>query len=331
MGRRSIVPVCLFVLFAFFSPLRAAASGSQDAARVSGVVMDASGATVAGAQVSLLLHEDGQLQTLTSGPQGEFAFAGVPAGTYRLRVDAAGFATFLSQEFDVTAQQAYVVPEISLVVAAVGTEVTVRPTKVIAAEQIKAQEHQRLFGVVPNFYVSYVPDAAPLTSSQKLTLATHDTFDWMSLASVGTYAAIEQAANAHASYGQGAAGYAKRWAALAADNVSDDLLSHYVFASLLHQDPRYFYQGTGSRKSRLYHALSSALIARSDSGAMMPNYAYLLGDVSSAALSNAYYPRADRTVSWFFINAALGIAGRAGQAVTEEFIGKRLTRNVPSS
>ena len=66
-------------------------------------------------------------------------------------------------------------------------------------------------------------------------------------------------------------------------------------------------------------------------GTLMPNYAYLLGDVSSAAMSNAYYPRADRTPSWFLINAALGIAGRAGQAVTEEFIGKRLTRNVPAS
>jgi hypothetical protein len=293
--------------------------------------MDASGATVAGAQISLLLREDAQLQTLTSGAHGEFTFADVPAGSYRLRVDAIGFATFLSQEFAVTAQQAYVVPEISLVVAVVGTEVTVRPTKVIAAEQIKAQEHQRLFGVVPNFYVSYVPDAAPLTSSQKLTLATHDTFDWMSLVSVGTGAAIEQSANAHASFGQGAGGYAKRWAALAADNVSDDLLSHYVFASLLHQDPRYFYQGSGSRKSRLFHALSSTLVARSDSGGMMPNYAYLLGDVSSAAMSNAYYPRADRTASWFLINAALGLAGRAGQAVTEEFIGKRLTHNVPPS
>jgi hypothetical protein len=293
--------------------------------------MDASGATVAGAQVSLLLREDGQLQTLTSGAHGEFTFSGVPAGSYRVRVDAMGFATFLSQEFALTAQQAYVVPDISLMVAAVGTEVTVRPTKVIAAEQIKAQEQQRLFGVVPNFYVSYVPDAAPLTSSQKLTLATHDTFDWMSLVSVTTGAGIEHAANAHASYGSGSAGYAKRWASLAADNISDDLLSHYVFASLLHQDPRYFYQGTGTKKSRLYHALSSALVARSDSGAMMPNYAYLLGDVSSAALSNAYYPRADRTASWFLINAALGLAGRAGQAVTEEFIGKRLTRNVPPS
>jgi hypothetical protein len=304
---------------------------SQETASVSGVVMDASGAAVAGAQVSLVLSDNRPLQTLTSGTQGEFTFAGVPAGSYRVRVDAPGFATSVSNEFALAAQQIYVVPKVSLWVAAVAADVTVRPNEVIAAEQIKAEEQQRLFGVIPNFYVSYVPDAAPLTSRQKLTLAAHDTFDWMSLVSVGTGAGIEQAANAHASYGRGAAGYGKRWAALAVDNISDDLLSHYVFASALHQDPRYFYQGTGTRKSRLYHALSSAIVARSDSGTLMPNYAYLFGDVTSSALSNAYYPRADRTVSWFLINAALGIAGHAGQAVTEEFLGKRLTRNVPAS
>jgi hypothetical protein len=304
---------------------------AQEMASVSGVVLDATGTPVVAAQVSLIEGEDTTLRTLTSGLRGEFTFASVPAGSYRVRVEATGFTPFLSKAFALAAQQAYVVPDIALWVAAVSADVTVRPTSVIAAEQVKAEERQRLFGFVPNFYVSYVPDAAPLTSRQKLTLATHDTFDWMSLVSIGVGASIEQAGNAHASYGQGMAGYGKRWAALAADNVSDDLLSHYVFAAALHQDPRYFYKGTGSTKSRLVHALSSAVIARSDSGRPMPNYAYLLGDVSSAALSNAYYPRADRTASWFLINAALGIAGRAGQAVTEEFIGKRLTHNVPTS
>jgi Carboxypeptidase regulatory-like domain len=324
------VVVCLFVVLSCFPALGVAADDVQDTASVSGVVMDATGATVAGAQVVLLSPDNTALRTLTSGARGEFTFAGIPAGSYRVRVDAPGFATFLSNDIPLAEQQAFVVPPILLAVTA-ATDVTVRPTKVIAAEQIKAQEHQRVFGLVPNFYVSYVPDPAPLTSGQKLSLAAHDTFDWMSFVSIAAVAGGEQAANAHVSYGQGASGYAKRWAAVAADNISDDLLSHYVFASLLHQDPRYFYQGTGSRKSRLAHALGSAIIARSDNGAMMPNYAYLLGDVSSAAISNAYYPRADRTASWFLINAALGIAGRAGQAVTEEFIGKRFTHNVPPS
>jgi hypothetical protein len=108
-------------------------------------------------------------------------------------------------------------------------------------------------------------------------------------------------------------------------------MSHAVFASLLHQDPRYFYQGTGTTKSRLYHALSSAFIARSDSGKTMPNYSYLLGTMVAGAASNAYYPHADRGANLVFTNAAIGIAGRAGQAVLQEFIVKRFISNVPKS
>jgi hypothetical protein len=327
VGLRSTVFVGAFLLLFLVPAIGAASESPQEAASVSGIVKDASGAAVAGAQVTLVLSDGTSLQTLTSGTHGEFTFAAVPVGAYRVSAEAAGFTAFITLEFSITAQQAYVVPEISLSIAAVTADVTVRPTSVIAAEQIKAAEKQRLLGVFPNFYVSYVSDAAPMTSRQKLSMAAHDTFDWLSLAGDGIGAGVEQSTNAHAGYRQGASGYGKRWAALIADNVSDDLLSHYVFASILHQDPRYFYQGTGTTKARLYHALGSAFIARSDSGALMPNYAYLLGDVSSAALSNTYYPRADRNVNWFFINMAIGIAGRAGEAVAQEFIAKHLTRN----
>jgi len=101
-----------------------------------------------------------------------------------------------------------------------------------------------------------------------------------------------------------------------------------VFPSLFHQDPRYFYQGSGSVKSRLIHALSWAVIVRSDSGHSMPNYSYLLGDLTAGALSNLYYPRANRGAGLVFTNFAIGVAGRAGEGVMREFVTKRLTRNV---
>src|SRR5262249_31004159 len=155
--------------------------------------------------------------------------------------------------------------------------VTVRPIEAIAEEQMRAEEKQRLFGFVPNFYVSYLPDAAPLTSSQKFSLATRHTFDWTSFAGATVSAAIQQGVGAHRGYGSGASGYAKRWAATFVNERSEDLLSHYVFAALFRQDPRYFYQGTGTTRSRLYHAMSYAFVARSDTGKAMPDYAYLLG------------------------------------------------------
>jgi hypothetical protein len=56
-------------------------------------------------------------------------------------------------------------------------EVTVRPTDLIAAEQIKSEEKQRLIGVIPNLCTSYIYDAAPLTWKQKFSLAARGTFD----------------------------------------------------------------------------------------------------------------------------------------------------------
>jgi hypothetical protein len=304
---------------------------AEGSAAVSGVVLDGSGAAVPGAQVSLT-HRDGtQLRSLVSGGRGEFAFTKLPAGYYLATINAKGFATFTSGEFTLSPQQSYEVPSISLSVASANSEVTVRPTEVIAAEQIKAEEKQRLLGIVPNFYVSYVHDAAPLTTKQKFSLATHDTLDWTSLVGISATAGIEQANNSYAGYGQGAAGYGKRWAARFGDGRTSDYLSHAVFASLFHQDPRYFYQGTGSNKSRLYHAVSNAWIARSDSGKNMPNYSYLLGTMVSGAISNAYYPHADRGANLVFTNAFIGIAGRAGANVLQEFLGKRLTKNSSAS
>jgi hypothetical protein len=300
-------------------------------ASVSGTVLDSTGAAVPGAQVSLTRRDGAPWRTLVSGADGGFTFTSLPAGSYLVTVKAQGFSPFTSEEFSITAQEVHEVANISLSIAGTSTDVLVRPTEVIAAEQIKAEEKQRLLGVFPNFFVSYVHDAAPLTARQKFSLATHDTLDWTSFVGISAAAGIEQANNSFAGYGQGAAGYGKRWAARFADGRSSDYLSHAVFASLFHQDPRYFYQGTGTNKSRLYHALSNGFVARSDSGKTMPNYAYLLGAMCSGALSNAYYPHADRGANLVFVNAAVGIAGRAGASVAQEFLGKRLTKNAPKS
>ena len=300
-------------------------------ATLSGVVLDTTGAAIPGAQVSLA-HGDGrQTRWLTSGSQGEFVFTGLPAASYLITIDARGFALFTSRQIDLSPQQVYQVSDLTLLVGSIGTEVTVRPTEVIAAEQIKAEEKQRFIGVFPNFYTSYAHDPAPMTTKQKFSLATHDSFDPVSLIADGVVAGIQQANDTFPGYGYGAAGYGKRFAAQFGDGRTSDFLSHAVFPALFHQDPRYFDQGTGSIRSRLIHAASFAIITRSDSGKPMPNYSYFLGDIGSGALSNLYYPHADRGVGLVFTNAAIGIAGKAGGAVLREFFSKRVTTNVPSA
>jgi carboxypeptidase family protein len=298
---------------------------------LSGTIVDQVGAAVVDAAVTLVTTDGTIARTATTDANGVFLFADVAPSSYVVRVEAAGFSPFSLAPFIVAGDvPSVMLPPTVLSVAGFSASVTVRSNEAIADEQIKHQEQQRFFGVVPNFYVSYVPDAAPLTSRQKFTLAVHETFDWTAFAGASVAAAIDQATSGHPGFGDGASGYAKRWAASFADNRTGDLLSHYVFASMFHQDPRYFYQGTGTTRSRLVHALGSVFVARSDRGTLMPNYSYVLGNVGAAALSNTYYPTRERGSSLVFSNIAIGLAGRVAKGVTQEFLGKRLTKHAPA-
>ena len=302
---------------------------AEGSASVAGTVLDASGATISGANVRLSHGDGSQPHTMMSEANGEFSFAMLPAGSYLVTVNAKGFAPFSSPVFAVAILQAYEVPDVSLSVASASIEVTVRPTEFIAAEQIRAEEKQRLVGFFPNFYTSYIYDAAPLTAKQKFSLAMRGTFDPVAMLGVGMAAGIEQATNSYAGYGQGAAGYSKRFAAKFADGRTSDLLTHAVFPALLHQDPRYYYQGSGSVKSRVAHAVTSAFLTRSDTGHTVFNSSYFLGDLSAGALSNLYYPKANRGANLVFTNAAVGLAGRIGTNLMREFLSKHLSTNVP--
>jgi hypothetical protein len=108
----------------------------------------------------------------------------------------------------------YVFPQVTLPLVTQITEIRVSPsTNEIAQEQLKDLEKQRVFGIVPNFYVSYISEAAPLTSKQKFQLALKATTDPVSLASVSVIAGVKQATDRFSGYGQGAQGYAKRYGA----------------------------------------------------------------------------------------------------------------------
>jgi len=302
-----------------------------EAASVSGTVLDPSGAAISGAEVTLKESGEQQGHSVVTGTDGRFTFNYLAAGSYVILVKANGFQPASSATFAIAANQAYTMPSVTLMIATATTSVVVQPTEVIAARQMKAEEKQRVFGVIPNFYTSYVWNAAPLDAKQKYSMALRDTFDPTAFIGVSLGAGIEQAKDAFPGYGQGAQGYAKRWGALFANGRISDILSRAVFPSVFHQDPRYFYQGSGSTWSRAKHAVAYAFVARSDSGHLMPNYSYFLADLSAGAISNLYYPASSRGASLVFANAAIGIAGRAGQDLVEEFLFKHITMHVPGN
>ena len=288
-----------------------------------GTIVDKDGAVIASAKVALTA---GSFSTQTqSGDNGAFTFTDVPAGPFQVAISAPGFAN-QTQTGVLAAGQEFIVPEVQLVVA---TTVEVRVTQTreeIAAEEVHVEEKQRVFGVVPNFYVSYVPDPEPLTSRQKFHLGWKFTVDPVSVVIAGISAGAEQATDTYPGYGQGAQGYAKRFGAAYADFVTGVFFGNMVYPALFRQDPRYFYKGTGSKRSRFLYAVANAVICKGDNRRWQPNYSSMLGSLTSGAISNLYYPASDRNgVRLTFENTLIGIGGSAGSAVIQEFFLRKVT------
>lgn len=291
-----------------------------DTARVSGRVLDSTGGSVASAGVTLMEMNGPGTRSAVTAADGVFVFEAVTPGSYMIAVNSPGFQEFASEKFTLKAAQVFRMPDIELAIAGVTSSILVLPTEVIAEQQIKVQEEQRAFGIIPNFYTSYVWNAAPLNPKQKFKLAWHTAIDPVGLIGVTIGAGVEQATNAFPGFGSGPGGYAKRWAALFANERTNELLNRAVLPSLFHQDPRYFYQGSGSTWSRVGHAVGSVFVARGDSGHAMPNYGSIIGKFSSGAVSNLYYPSESRGARLILANAAIGFVGHVGQNLIREFI-----------
>jgi hypothetical protein len=307
-------------------------SSTTDSARqnpslgsISGTVTDQDGEAAEGAQIELALDSDSSKQQAVSGPNGEYSFANVIPGPFHLTLTAPGFdAKIFAGE--VHAGQVFLVPAITLTITAVKSEVTVELTPIeVAEEQVQEEVHQRIFGVIPNFYVSYEPDAAPLAPRQKFRLAWKSVTDPVTIVGAGVLAGIYQAADEFPGYGQGAEGYGKRLGATYADIFVGTFVGGAILPTLFKQDPRYFYQGTGTTRSRLLHAVSNAVICKGDNKKWQFNYSEVLGDFASGGVSYLYYPASDRSLSLVMQNSAVRLAETSLAGVVQEFLLRRFT------
>ena len=297
---------------------------------VNGTIIDQTGAVRAGARVQLRGQDQSLPQELQSGDNGQFSFAHIAPGPFKLTITSAGFTT-LSFSGVLHPGEAYIVPPMMLTLAPTVTDVQVAlPQVEVAAAQIKQQEKQRVLGFIPNFYVSYVPDAAPLTPKQKFQLAWRSTIDPVTFLGVGALAGFEQASGDFGGYGQGAEGYAKRYGAGYADAFVSTFIGSAILPSLLKQDPRYFYKGTGSAGSRTLYALANAVICKGDNKRWQPNYSGILGSFASGGVSYLYYPASDRSAELLLQNTLIGIAESGVANVLQEFVVRKLTPHLPS-
>ena len=311
------------------SPARKAADNPPYPGSLSGSVVDQNGNAVIGAKVKLSQQDQADRQAV-SGEDGRFSFANVPSGPFQLTISCEGFATHASSGV-LRFAESEVLPTISLAIATAVTEVRVGiPAIELAQEQMHEEEQQRALGFIPNFYVTYNPNAVALSTRQKFNLAWKTTIDPVSFGLNGVTAGIEQATNEYGGYGQGASGYAKRYGAGYADFVIGTYIGSAMLPSLLKQDPRYFYKGTGSKRSRVMYAVANAVICKGDNGHWQPNYSGIAGSIAAGGVSNLYYPSADRGAGLIFENTLIGIGTSAAANILQEFVIRKFTPNLPN-
>lgn len=315
------------VLVLSFSALGQISQAAPRTATVVGTVTDVNGDAIPNATVVLKEVESNDPRTIVTTENGMFEFHDVTPGiTYHLSITAQDFSDWTSPPIILNPDQFKIVTDIQLRIETEHTTVDVHYDPIeVATEQFKAEEKQRVFGIIPNFYVSYENDPEPLTTKMKFELALKVSTD--PVTAVGTFlvASAKQAGNTP-DYGQGWGAYGKRFGAVAADGFSAIMIGGAILPSLLHQDPRYFYQGTGTTGSRIRHAVFSPFVARADNGESQPNYSSLGGVLASSSLANLYYPRSNRGAGLVFGNFAIGIAERIGANVAQEFLLGKFTR-----
>ena len=328
-----VVPVSMlaqtsdYSLFRHPSPPKQNETGSQglpgaELATILGTVTDINDQPVAGATVSLNGPNASDVRTVKTSELGFFELVDVAPGiSYRVTVSATGFDLWESPLLVLQPGQREHLDVDKLRIKELQTTVTVSPetSNEIAIQQVKVEEKQRGLGIIPNFFAVYDSHPAPLTAKLKFDLAFRVLRDPFTLAGVAMIAGGGQAAG-NPAYVQGAKGYGERFGANYANQFTAIMVGGAILPSLLHQDPRYFYQGSGTKTSRALHAVSSLFITKGDNGKTEPNFSSLGGDLVSATISTSYYPEQNeegRTVlEGFAINTAVHVAVR----LLQEFV-----------
>jgi hypothetical protein len=311
------------------------ASSVADAATILGTVTDVNGQAVAGAIISLQVSQPGEPRTVTTNDNGFFEIHDVAPGVpCHITVSAAGFAPWNSAVVVLKPGQHQFLDVSALPIQEVRTDVTVTPesSNEIAVQQVKVEETQRGFGIIPNFFAVYDPNPAPLTAKLKFSLSLKVLKDPFTLAGVAMMAGAGQWGE-HPNYPLGLKGFGERFGANYTNQFTTILIGGAVLPSLLHQDPRYYYQGRGSKASRTLHALSSLVITKGDNGRTEPNISSLGGDLASAAIANAYYPEQNEGAKLILENFAINTAVHAGVRLLQEFVfrpGKGIAKGQPA-
>lgn len=172
-----------------------------------------------------------------------------------------------------------------------------RPKQPMAVNPVETKT-TRFVGYVTNrsiFFPDIATSPGPLTTGGKFKLFVDQSISPAYVLMAAISASYGQARNVPPGYGQGWSAYGERFGADMARSSSSSFFGTFILASALREDPRFFPQSRPSLWGSVKYSVRRLVVTRTDAGSERFNTSGLLGTAMAEALTNVYYPEAERT------------------------------------
>jgi hypothetical protein len=181
-------------------------------------------------------------------------------------------------------------------------------------------DENHILGVVPIYNTVETPKPFQrLSAGGKFQIAAQDSFDPYTWVITGLYAGAEQWNRQDKEFGQGAAGFAKRYGALFADQAISTYMTEAIIPVWLHEDPRFFRLGEGTFWKRTGYAMTRVLVTRTDQDRRRFNTSEIAGNMIGAAVGDLYHAPSERGLGEVLERFAVSVISDSGFNVLKEF------------
>jgi len=162
--------------------------------------------------------------------------------------------------------------------------------------------------------------APTLTAGDKALLGVKNAFTPFAVSGWFASAGYSQVTNSSPNYGTDRGAFGRRLGAAAVLDSSENIFSDSLMSNVFHEDPRYYRMGPAHNfLVRLVYSGTRSVFTRTDGGHSSVNFAQLSGTLGGAALTNLYYPQANRSMGQTMETFGGSVGGSALSDVVSEF------------
>jgi hypothetical protein len=163
--------------------------------------------------------------------------------------------------------------------------------------------------------------APPLTRRDTLSYAFREQVRPLVLVPAFVAAGYGQLADANPHYGTDEGGFGERLGIAALRQASDRLTGDGLLAALFHQDPRFYRQGQGPVKQRVFDSVRQTFVRKTGTEERERiNSSGILGHAFGSFLTLAYYPQSSANAGDAAKGFATAVAGDVQSKVLLEFL-----------